>query len=109
MCQTFLQLLKHRLFSPHHHHHHAAILDDVDSDDDDSVDDDNDDDDDDEYLTRDEFNLHKIIVTVTSAGKVGSVSTCFVCVIRFRVRTSVNVVASKTHVYYVVMYKSSKF
>ncbi|KAI0215007.1 ER membrane protein complex subunit 1 [Lamellibrachia satsuma] len=69
--KTFLQLLKHRMFSPHHHHHHAAVLDDVDSDDDDGIDDDDDDDDDDdEYLTRDEFNLHKIIVTVTAAGKI---------------------------------------
>ena len=68
------------MFSPHHHHHHAALLDDVDSDDDDVIDDDDDDDDDDdEYLTRDEFNLHKIIVTVTAAGKVdkNAHSVCF--------------------------------
>ena len=64
--------MKHRLLSPHHHHHHGDIPDDADSDDDDDIDDedDDDDDDDDEYLTRDEFNLHKVIVTVTEAGKV---------------------------------------
>ena len=38
--------------------------------DDEGDDDDDDDEDEDQDLTRDEFNLHKIIVAVTESGKV---------------------------------------
>ncbi|XP_041378601.1 ER membrane protein complex subunit 1-like [Gigantopelta aegis] len=59
--QTFFENIIHKLQGPRHQH--APMMDD-----DEDVDDEEDEDDED--LTRDEFNLHKIIVVVTEAGKI---------------------------------------
>lgn len=57
--QAFLVQLKQRLRTPRHQHH----LDDEEEDETDIEDDE-------DFLTRDNFNLNKMIVAVTAAGKV---------------------------------------
>ena len=59
--RTYLVQLQHRL-QHHKAHHRGNSLDEEEGD--------NEDDDDDDELTRDEFNLHKMIVVTTAAGKV---------------------------------------
>ena len=60
--QTLLSQLKAKLKVPRHGH---TVSDDVTEEDEDA-----DDITKEEYLTRDEFNLHKMIVAMSSAGKV---------------------------------------
>ena len=63
-----LHYLKNELRMPHHHHHHSIEVEDVELDNfsvnDDAFDED---------LTRDEFNLHKLIVAATESGKVSTI------------------------------------
>ncbi len=61
LYQEFVIQLKNKLKTPRQHHHLS------------DREDDDDDDDDDDYMTRDNFNLHKMIVGVTGAGKVRTV------------------------------------
>ena len=82
--QAFLESIKQavkQLIQPshhhHHHHHHQHQAVEQDDDDDDGGEEDDDDENDDATLTRDEFNLNKIIVAVTSVGKVAALISAF--------------------------------
>lgn len=58
LIQTYIQQQLQKLQGHRHHHHDTEAMAESGSDDDD------------EELTRDEFNLNKLIVLVTGAGKV---------------------------------------
>lgn len=58
LLQTYIQQQLQKLQGHRHHHHDTEAMAESGSDDDD------------EDLTRDEFNLNKLIVLVTGAGKV---------------------------------------
>ena len=60
--QTLFHQLKNKLKVPRHSHSHMGDAD--------MEEDDDGDEDDEDWLTRDEFNLHKMVLATTSAGKV---------------------------------------
>ena len=65
--QTFIQQLKHKLRIPRHHHYTDEETNDDSDKSEEALDEDLLDE---SYLTRDDFNLHKMIVVVTAPGKV---------------------------------------
>ncbi|ELU06819.1 hypothetical protein CAPTEDRAFT_171523 [Capitella teleta] len=63
--QAFILQLRQRLKAVRHHHHHHQVEEaEVEQDEEEEEEDEE------EYLTRDDFNLHKMIVAVTSCGKI---------------------------------------